>query len=97
MFSKHPDVAYIIWGIQKFVEMVLSAQYQNNTILELKKNFKVTVQLTESDPSLLGVEAQRVYSHSETTVDILNFHLTQKIPILIRRDPNMLCRIGIMG
>lgn len=97
MFSKHPDVAYIIWGIQKFVEMVLSAQYQNNTILELKKNFKVTVQLTESDPSLLGIEAQRVYSHNETTVDILNFHLTQKIPILSRRDSNMLCRIGIMG
>lgn len=77
--------------------MVLSAQYQNNTILELKKNFKVTVQLTESDPSLLGIEAQRVYSHNETRVDILNFHLTQKIPVLIRRDPNMLCRIGIMG
>ena len=77
--------------------MVLSAQYQNNTILELKKNFKVTVQLTESDPSLLGIEAQRVYSHNETTVDILNFHLTQKIPILSRRDSNMLCRIGIMG
>lgn len=31
---------------------MLSAQYQKNTILELKKNFKVAVQPTECNPFL---------------------------------------------
>ena len=74
--------------------MMLSAQYQNTTILELKKNFEVTVQLTECNPSLLGIEAQRVYSRNETTVHILNFHLTQKILFLLGEIPTCFAELA---